>query len=270
MDGEEENGRYIGAWILPLLCAGGEYSWPAALCLGGAAWLLTRLTPAGEPGKWGGILHAAWDGWILSGVLNWGSRGDRWIAWILLALAVCLGWRQRDGRICRLLGTAAAVLAMIPLLTAVRQVRPENLLPQWQMKSGLPVSLILMTCSREKKDNWNRLLPVLVGSLLTVGVFGGLWKKITYPISELSESVGRMGGIMAFALYLGIGAAGGEILRAPMEKRVWLKAGTAGLGLLLAGARNPLFEIGVSLAIYALLPWIKAIKRKPKKVENSA
>lgn len=270
MDGEEENGRYIGAWILPLLCAGGEYSWPAALCLGSAAWLLTRLTPAGEPGKWGGILRAAWDGWILSGILNWGSRGDGWIAWILLVLAVCLGWHQRDGRICHLLGAAAAILAAIPLLTAVRQVRLGNLFPQWQMKSGLLVSLFLMTGNGRKRDSWNRLLPILAGSLLTVGVFGGLWGEMDYPVYELGESVGRMGGIMVFALYLGIAAAGGEILRAQKERQMWLKAGAAGLGLLLTRLRIPLLEIAVSLGIYVLLPWIKAIKRKSKKVENGA
>ena len=197
----------LSAMVSPLLHAASDCNWSTVVLVGGlctalcfgldvlADCYLVPLRLERIQGVWSAVVLSQLLMWVPN---YWEGSGGLWTPLILLALA---SWTAGKG-----LGVssrAAGVLSYFLLLiiggiflASIKEVQPENLLPQWQLSGGklIVVFLIPALMTGKPGNTWKtRLWIALIGVLASVLVIGVLGMEcaldVPEPFYELSRSI---------------------------------------------------------------------------------
>lgn len=279
----------------PLAKAASGCSWPAVLTMGGftllVGWWLARYRAEQKP--WLDILQGLWASVIISEMLYW--CGDCWpshgnvkaAALILLALAVWSACKnkQRAARAgCVLIWPVGLLLGTI-LLSAVPEVRLQNLYPNWQMPDAALVTVLLLTTlyiGEGKGASAGACAGFLCFALITSAVTAGaLSPKVSGTsqtgLYELSRSLssGRLESIAAAGMTIGYFGGISYLLSIPEEaanrgRMVLAYGALAGL-LFIMNIRldSRLVAVG-SIVLWVILPAMCSLKILLQKPPKSA
>lgn len=304
MNTNEISNRQSGLWFLaaiaaPLAKAASGCSWPAVLILGGVtllvAWWLIQYGTEHKP--WLDILQGLWASVVISEMLYWceacwpSHSNGKAATLILLGLCVWLAskGRERTARVgCILIWPVGLLLGLI-LMSAVPEIKVQNLYPVWQMPDASLVTVLLFTTlyRRQGKEigvgvHGSLLCLGLVVSVITVGVLSPYVSgKAEAGVYELSRSISffgvsqRLESVAAAGMTIGYFGGIGYLLSIPEEtanrgRMVAAYGGLAGL-LFLVDIRldSRILAIG-SLLIWVILPAVCCVKKLFQKSPKSA
>lgn len=216
MNTNQVSNRQSNLWLMaamaaPLAKAASCCSWLAVLTMGGftllVGWWLARYRTEQKP--WLDILQGLWASVIVSEMLYWcedcwpSHSNGKAAALILLTLAIwsaCKG-RQRAARVgCMLIWPVGLLLGII-LLSAVPEMRLQNLYPTWQMPDAALVTVLLLTTlytGQGKGTSAGVCAGFLCFALITAAVTAGVLSPYISSTSEaglyeLSRSISFFG-----------------------------------------------------------------------------
>lgn len=286
----------LAAMAAPLTQAASNCSWPAAVAVGvlcGVVCLgLERLTEGAPSCRWIGAVQWLWMLLLMSEFLHWSMlcwpqhKSYCTVPLVLLALAA---WSS-----CRGTEKAAAVggavywflviLLGTVLFSAVREVRAENLKPEWGMQTAHLITVLLIPAMGLGAGTGKRLqltAYTLLVSVITVGVLSlEMVRRVEAPFYEMSRGISLLGmgqrfeSLVAAAMTLGYFVLISYLLTVTanaweMGKRqgrsIWISALFTAL-VFLSGMRlnSRLLALGTMLA-WVLLPMLEKIVKILKK-----
>ena len=242
--------------------AGG--TWPGVVLLALLGAVLRRLPGAGRCHRgWGKYAQGLWSIFVAAQVLAW--TGSCWegvaAAWapaVLLAVALRLAAKGPEA-----LGNAAGVLGLLQLglagavlLTAVGEIRLQNLTPGLIWPSGWLLVLLLLPEEGKRKSlaaPW-----AVLCSLVTVGVLGYAGENGFY---EMSRSISFFGAVKRLEALAAVGlTAGFALLLAKLLElasagvKYWPGAVAAYI-LFQSGFQIPgRYAAGISVFLWCVLP----------------
>lgn len=304
MNTNEISGRQNSLWLMaalaaPLVKAASGCSWSAVLILGGVtllvSWWLNRYRTEQKP--WLDILQGLWASMAASEMLYWceacwpSHSNTKAAALILLGLCIwsaCKG-RERAARIgCVLIWPVGLLLGLI-LLSAVSEIKLQNLYPAWQMPDAALITVLLAATLYKKQGKetgigvhaallcFGTIAAAVTAGVLSPHVSGGA----ETGVYELSRSVSffgvsqRLESVAAVGMTIGYFCGIGYLLSIPEETEnrgsmVILLGGLAGLLFLLdIRLDSCLMAIG-SLVIWVMLPALCSVKKLFQKSPKSA
>lgn len=304
MNTNQVSDRQNQVWIVasmaaPLAKAASGGSWPAVLAMGAITLLTGRWLAKyqAEPKHWLEILQSLWGSVVISQQLFWceecwpSHRDGKAAALILLGLCIWLACKGRSATArvgCTLIWPVGFLLGLI-LLSAVPEIKVENLRPAWEMPSAHLVTVLLITTfyvggdKRRKAgmDVWLLLFPVAV-SVVTAGVLSnrigeagqtGLYELSRsvsfFGVSQRLESVAAMGMTMGYFGGIGylLSIPEGTANRSGMVMAYGVVAGL--LFILNIRLDSRLIAIG-SVLIWVVFPAICSVKKFFQKAPKSA
>ena len=267
MKGSEEKNGIPAAALAGLARTAAGIGWPGVLAVGAGAALLGRLRTKGSVPGWLRAVQALFGAFVLGQALTWagaswqGAGNGMWIGLILLSLALWLAQKGPEAvqAASGVLGLAEAGLLAAVMLGSIRQIRPENLLPE----SGLPdgwLLVVLLLPGAGARRGW---LWALSFCLVTAGV-GWRGENAFLLLSRSASGIGsvrRLESLAAVGLALGFFLMMTQLLsREHPGDRLWSAALAA--GLFLAGFRTNGWIAALCAAIaWCILPAICGKKR---------
>ncbi len=284
----------VAAWLVPVCHAAAASGWLAAALVGGGVLVISgwQAKYGAEPGKWLSLLQDLWLCLVAAEVLRWcagfwPSHENRSAApVILLVLAAYLAGmgQERVARVNCTLLLPIGLLIGIVLLSAVPEIRWENLGPKWQMPEADLITLLIIASLHNRKAGEKRRKSGaalwLAGTAAAAVTAGVLSPKISMseeaPLYELSRSISLLGtaeryeSLMAAGMTLGLFASLALILRDKEDNRsgAWIKAGITGI-LYLTEIEPDSRVIGIgSIVLWIILPVIDSVIKILKKDEK--
>ena len=199
----------LAAFLGPLILSASGCSWITVLMTASACGILKagarRFGP--EPARWLQRLRWLWGIQVLAQGLMWISQWwpDPYAPLILLVMACILAGKDRK-QIAAAQGILRwpVLLLIVPmLLAAIREMKWENLEPQWQL--GMPqlvTVLMLLPGSGMKRAGALAVLgAAAVQGVLSLPVAGSLED----PVRELARSLSLMGSVKRFESLVAVG-----------------------------------------------------------------
>jgi len=200
----------IAAMIAPVTQAASNCSWPVAgavslLCLGiyrGMA----LFGAGGTPGRWIGAVQWLWMLLVISEFLHWsmlcwpnyGSYHAVPLVLLLLAAWACGGRGNRAARAGGLLRWFLILLFGAVLLSGLREVKPQNLFPSWDIQTAHLITVMLIPVMGiglgKTKRKVTLLMYAAVVSVVTAGIMSmDLISTMEAPFYEMSKSLTLLG-----------------------------------------------------------------------------
>lgn len=279
----------LSAMIAPTIQAASNCSWLVTLTISGlclAVWLgLTRFEIGANTGRLLGAIQWLWILLIISEFLHWTmlywpTNGSYHA--VPLALLALGAWAAARGvSVCARAGGIVRWFAVLLLggvvLSAVKEVRLENLRPSWEIQTAHLINVMLIPImglgmgSTSRK--WRAGLLAVVIAAVTSGV---LSMKLIYhmeaPFYEMSRGLTLLGigqrfeslvaagmtlGFFALTTYLVSIAANAWDQGANRGRSVWITAGITAV-IFLSGMRmnSRLLAMGILIA-WVILPVLK-------------
>ena len=243
--------------------AGGTWPGVGLLALLGA--VLRRLPGAGRCHRgWGKYAQGLWSIFVAAQVLGW--TGSCWedgaaAAWapaVLLAAALWLAAKGPEA-----LGNAAGVLGLLQLglagavlLTAVGEIRLQNLTPGLIWPGGW--LLVLMLLPEEGKRKSLAAPWAVLCSLVTVGVLGHAGENGFYEMSRSISFFGavkRLESLAAVGLTVGFTVLLAKLLELASAGGKYWPGAVAAYILFKSGVSIPgIYAAGISMFLWCLLP----------------
>lgn len=209
MKGSEEKSGIPAAALAGLARTAAGAGWPGVLVVSAGAALLRRLPGNGAAPRWLRAVQALFSAFVLCQTLTWvgaswqGAGNGMWMGLILLGLAL---WLARKGTeavqaASGVLGLAEAGLLAAVMLGSLRQIRPENLLPEGGVPDGW-LLVVLLLPEAGQRQGW---LWALAFCLVTAGAgWGG--ENAFLLLSRSASGIGsvrRLESLAAVGLALG-------------------------------------------------------------------
>lgn len=304
MNSNQTTHRQSKVWLMaaigaPLAKAASVCSWPAVLALGSITLLiggcLTRFRSEHRP--WVAVLQGLWGSVVASELLFWcedcwpGHENAKAAALILLVLCIwanCRG-RQRGARIgCILIWPVAFLLGII-LLSAIPEIRLQNLYPTWEMPDAALVTILLLptvyTGQEKRMGIWGNvglICLACVVSVMTAGVLSPQVSSTTETgLYELSRSISffgvsqRLESLAAVGMTIGYFGSIGYLLSIPEEipnrGRMVLAYGVlAGLLYTLDIRLDSRITAIGSILVWVIIPFLRGVKKYLGKSEKNA
>ena len=208
-------GTSLGAMAVPLLQAASGCSWLTVLLTGGLCtgilWGIEKLSSGRAKPKWIALLQMLWAMITLSETMHWSRscwQGTEAVWAVPLVLIILAAWvtgkgKEISDRAASLLRYFLIGLLGIVLLSAVKEIRLENLRPGWQLKDGSLITvffLLALSPESEKNDEKGKtLLCALLFSAVTTGVLSLRTSRETaMPFYEMSRSLSFSGTVKRF------------------------------------------------------------------------
>lgn len=287
----------VTALAVPLLHTASGASWVAvlpisllclAICLGMEALAANWTMP-----EWMRWLQWCWVILTASQMLGWSAAcwnetdNGFWIELVLTALAVwtaCRGMTTaaRTAGVLRyfLLAIAGAIL-----LSAVKEIKPRNLLPEWRLSRGSLITVLLIPALFSQKEEIRIQEKIWLGaiglaaSVISVGVLSGARAdEVIVPFYELSRSLTFFGVVKRFESLAAAALTMGYFVVLTLlfsynprkENRIIVAAGILALALsVFAGELDSRMLAVGAMLLWVLLPAIGAVINKLKKYEKS-
>jgi len=288
----------IAAMIAPVTQAASNCSWPVAgavslLCLGiyrGMA----LFGAGGTPGRWIGAVQWLWMLLVISEFMHWimycwPNHGNYHV--VPLVLLFLAAYAVSKGTTAAARAGSALRIALVGLfgtilLSAIREIRLENLGPVWQMQTAHLITVMLIPVMGFGYGCWKgkgKVISYAVGvSVITTGVLSlPFIRMVDSPFYELSRSIHvfgsehRLESLVAAGMTLGyyvllsylVGiTANAWDPEKTKARSIWISALFAGL-VFISGMRlnSRLLAVG-NLLIWAVLPLVKNVGKNMKKV----
>lgn len=288
----------MAAIAAPLAKAVSGCSWAAVLVIGGITlligWWLNRYRAEQKP--WLDTLQGLWASVVASELLFWceecwpGYRDAKAAALILLALCIwsACGERRRGARVgCILIWPLGFLLGLI-LLSAVSEIKIENLNPSWQMPDAALVTILLVTTLYTGAERGTgasvRAGLLCYGILVSMVMAGVLSPRVSGAsetgLYELSRSISffgvsqRLESVAAAGMTIGYFGGIAYLLSIPEEtanrSRMVLFYGVLAGGLFLMEIRldSRVMAIG-SILIWVVIPSLCSMKKIFQKAPKS-
>lgn len=296
MDRKQHTSWLLAAMVAPVTQTASNCSWIAvtivtALCLS-ISYGLEKLNIEKTPGRWIGAIQWLWMLLVISEFMHWimfcwPNHGNYHtvplVLLFLAAYAVSKG-TAAAARAGSALRFALLLLFGGILLSAIREIRLENLQPVWQMQTAHLITAMLIPVMGFRYGSWNGKSKVFfygtVVSAITAGVLSlNYIRLVDSPFYELSQSIHFFGsdhrleslvaagmtlGYYVLLSYLvGITATAWEPGKTKVRS-IWISALFAGL-VFVSGMRlnSRLLAVG-NLLIWAVLPLLKNIAENMK------
>ena len=264
-DRQTRNPRFPAAISAGILHTASGGTWPGVALVALLGAMLRRLPGTGRCHRgWGKYAQALWSIFVAAQVMGWtGSCWEdgaaaTWVPPLLLAVALWLAVKGPEA-----LGNAAGVLGLLQLglagavlLTAVGEIRLQNLTPRMIWPGGWLLVLLLLPEEGKRKSlaaPW-----AVLCSLVTVGVLGYAGEKGFY---EMSRSISFFGAVKRLEALAAVGlTAGFTVLLAKLLElasaggKYWPVAVAAYI-LFQSGLQIPgIYAAGISAFLWCLLP----------------
>lgn len=187
----------LTALLIPLTEAASGCSWLTAAVVTTVGTIISGFGRRKEPAEWLKCLQGIWAVLILTQLLadmhtSWkGNLGEYVVPFALLILAVLAVWNgaKQAARGINILRYGVIAVAGIVLLTGIKEIDWERLMPEWKADNGklLLLSILPIMGGKGKGRAW---IPVctVTASVIIGGTIG---EKVT--LWEYSKSVGIFG-----------------------------------------------------------------------------
>lgn len=291
------------AMSVPAVHAASSCSWLSVLLLGAVCaaicWGMDVISYNKELSKWVLWIRYFWMAPVLAWVMRWsalywqGSIPQTGVALSLLTMAAAgaLSGEERSARSGNILRYFIAALVGAVLLSGLKDIRPENLKPRWQMGSAdvilvFLIPAVIATESGSGSGIRSKIRVVLLAAA-TAAIGSGVLSlretvKLQAPFYELSRSASvfsvakRFESLAACGMTLGFYAVVNFLLNRAVvqwkgENRsravIGLSLLSAGLYLVSEEIDSRTLTMGVIIA-WILLPVIDIMKNNYKKFQN--
>lgn len=209
MKGSEEKNGIPAAALAGLARTAAGAGWPGVLVVSAGAALLRRLQGNACVPRWLRAVQALFGAFVLCQALTWsgaswqGAGNGMWMGLILLGLALWLAHKGPEAvqAASGVLGLAETGLLAAVMLGSLRQIRPENLLPEGGVPDGW-LLVVLLLPEAGQRQGW---LWALAFCLVTAGAgWGG--ENAFLLLSRSASGIGsvrRLESLAAVGLALG-------------------------------------------------------------------
>jgi len=298
MDSKQHATWLLAALAAPVTQAASNCSWitvaiVAALCLS-ISYGLEKLNIDKTPGRWIGAIQWLWMLLVISEFMHWimycwPNHGNYHV--VPLVLLFLAAYAVSKGTTAAARAGSALRIALVGLfgtilLSAIREIRLENLGPVWQMQTAHLITVMLIPVMGFGYGCWKgkgKVISYAVGvSVITTGVLSlPFIRMVDSPFYELSRSIHvfgsehRLESLVAAGMTLGyyvllsylVGiTANAWDPEKTKARSIWISALFAGL-VFISGMRlnSRLLAVG-NLLIWAVLPLVKNVGKNMKKV----